>query len=198
MAQILDTTTNTVLLESARADGYRRASFIVSFYDTPNENRRLYPKAIWESVVRESTKRVGEILGQASHPRANEPRNPLLQFLVWEKFSLSDVANRVLAVAKVVETSAGQDFIKLAEAGIRFSVSTAGSGDIREEHRNGKTLSIVQPGFKLEAIDILLAGQESAKGARMLQLESALTEYREQSAPKAELDFAKAKFYIVG
>lgn len=162
-----------VTISEAQSDGYRYATFLVSRGDRINLNRRVYPLALWQ---REAA-RLGEsnITGQAGHPFLQI--NPLDQFLLFTEGYVEE--REFYAKARVIPTHQGQSFTTIAQAGVKFAVSTRGEGTTKEEkewkdaqgviHRD---VAIVQDDYRLQGIDVLLPGEQSVEGARLIRFEA--------------------------
>lgn len=138
-------------------DGYHRAKFLVTTVDAKNQNGRVYPRSIAEREA--AMPMAGDVLGQSGHPEGTP--NLLNQFLVWEKLLLE--GNSEYAVAKIIPTRDGEDFIKIAEAGARVTCSRRGTGSVKE--------GVVQNDYKLLGIDVLPPGTQSDLNARMVTFE---------------------------
>ncbi len=124
-----------------------------------NKNGRVYPfKTLSEEVARyvrefvETGRAVGE-LGHPSTPAIGLDR------VSHRITGLTESGNDIIGQAQILDTPMGEVVKGLLGGGVKVGVSSRGIGTLKES--NGK--QIVQPDFKLAAIDIV--GDPSAPGA---------------------------------
>lgn len=122
-------------------------------YDEDNANNRRYPKAILESEISNYTKNfitpkraLGE-LGHPSTPSINLDRAAILVTELYDTPNLKGFSGKAL----VLDTPMGQITKALLKSGVKLGVSTRGVGSVNLQ--NG--VNIVQPDFKLSAIDVV-------------------------------------------
>lgn len=112
--------------------------------DVVNGNGRRYGAPVLEAAVQElrthlnesaGQGRIAQVLGEAEHPSDKPTGRPnLLETVVkWDEVSFD--GKHIDIIGRVLETSKGQDFLKLMEGGVMPGVSMRGYG----EGKNVKT-----------------------------------------------------------
>lgn len=127
--------------------------------NTPNRNKREYPKPVLESALQnfmklvESKRAVGELNHPAS-PTINLDRvSHLIESLEWS-------GNNIIGRAKILDTPMGIIARKLIEGGVQLGVSTRGLGTLK---MLGNGIKEVQSDYVLNTFDIV--GDPSAPEA---------------------------------
>ncbi len=119
--------------------------------DTPNGNRRTYPRAVLESALSSTTDMVveGRMLGELDHP---DDAKIHLDKVSHKITTLTmDPSGSVIGEAEVLQTPAGKILESLIKSGVKLGISSRGFGSTKEV--NG--LNEVQDDFKLVTFDIV-------------------------------------------
>ncbi len=125
--------------------------------ETVNRNGRIYPKAVMEREVARFTREQissGTAAGELGHPTGPQMN---LDRISHRIVSLKMDGNNVIGKALVLNTEAGKTAKALIEGGFRMGVSSRALGSIKEttSKLGGGTVKVVQPDFKLFAIDMV-------------------------------------------
>ena len=132
-----------------------------------NANRRLYPAAVYEKVVREFADRGSDnpILGELDHP--DRPPGCRLEKTALRITDLWMAEGRFLEFeAQVLDTPHGRTLKSLLEAGIPVQVSTRGTGSLRtSESSDGPAHLVVAEDYELQGIDAVV--RAAHPGSRM-------------------------------
>ena len=131
---------------------------IFSKVDTPNKNKRIYPRAVMESAL-EKVKPIMDqrgLVGELDHPDTGMRVNVRKISHVVTKLNLSPEGS-VFGEAEVLETSEGKHLQKLMEAKVKLGVSTRGEGMLQPYQGNlGEGFFVVKEGtYKMKAIDVV-------------------------------------------
>jgi hypothetical protein len=120
--------------------------------DTPNGNKRVYPRGILEGAVKSTSQLVseGRMLGELDHP---DDAKIHLDKVSHKITSLNmDLTNGIVfGEAEVLQTPAGKILESLIKSGVKLGISSRGFGSVKEI--NG--LNEVQNDFKLVTFDIV-------------------------------------------
>lgn len=128
--------------------------------DIVNGNGRRYSRSVLEAAVAELRNHLNEsagqgryvqVLGEAEHPSDKPTGRPnLLETVVkWEEVSFD--GEHVGIVGRILETSKGQDFLKLMEGGVMPGVSMRGYGE-------GKTIKTPEGDKIFEVSELHITG----------------------------------------
>lgn len=125
--------------------------------ETVNRNGRIYPKAVMEGEVARFTKEQinqGTAAGELGHPQGPQMN---LDRISHRIVSLKMDGNNVIGKALVLNTDAGKTAKALIEGGFRMGVSSRALGSVKEttSKMGSGTVKVVQPDFKLFAIDMV-------------------------------------------
>ena len=134
--------------------------------DVPNQNNRLYKRAILERELAKLTEELTRHPGLANHPEGN-PRVEDVSVL-WTSFTWD--GNLVVAEGNLVPTRVGEDIAKIGKAGVEIGVSSRGYGSVSRETIDGKTVQVVGDDFELETFDFVLS--PSVRSAYVLAMEN--------------------------
>jgi hypothetical protein len=119
--------------------------------DTPNGNRRTYPRAVLENSLR-STKDLiteGRMLGELDHP---DDAKIHLEKVSHKVTKLEMLPNgHMYGEAEVLQTPSGRILESLIRSGVKLGISSRGFGTVKEN--NG--LNEVQNDYKLVTFDIV-------------------------------------------
>lgn len=122
-----------------------------------NRNGRIYPKAVMErEVARFTNEQInqGTAAGELGHPQGPQMNLDKISHRIT---SLKMDGDNVIGKALVLNTEAGKTAKALIEGGFRMGVSSRALGSVKEttsKMGNG-TVKIVQPDFKLFAVDMV-------------------------------------------
>lgn len=125
--------------------------------ETVNRNGRIYPKAVMEGEVARFTKEQinqGTAAGELGHPQGPQMNLDRISHRIT---SLKMDGNNVIGKALVLDTEAGKTAKALIEGGFRMGVSSRALGTVKEttSKMGSGTVKVVQPDFKLFAIDMV-------------------------------------------
>lgn len=158
MAHLIDDVLpfETTILEDKRAEGGRlRVGGKVQCYDIRNENKRIYPKSVWEKVLGSEwfNKDLSEraVLGELDHPTKDKPARIEDAALVMTKVEMRP-NGIVYGEYETLPTPKGRVLESLLDAGIRLGISSRGDGSVVS--RNG--YSEVQDDFRPHGWDVVL------------------------------------------
>jgi len=143
--------------------------------DTPNGNKRVYPRGILESAIRSTAQMVteGRMLGELDHPDDAKIHLDKVSHKIT-KLNLDPLNGFVLGEAEVLSTPAGKILESLIKSGVKLGISSRGFGSVKDI--NG--LNEVQEDFKLVTFDIV--SDPSTPGA----FPNAVYEHNEQISTK--------------
>lgn len=134
--------------KSGQKDVYITGPFMQA--EDVNKNGRIYPKSVIEGQVRDYQNAIssGKATGELGHPNTPSINLHLISHLVTELKMNGNIAE---GKAKILDTPMGNTAKGLLKGGVKLGVSSRGLGSIKES----KGQRIVQPDFKLAAIDIV-------------------------------------------
>ena len=124
-----------------------------------NHNRRIYPKAVLESCVKNLHEKLKgrELVGELDHPADGvvklQNASHLITKLEWQ-------GNDLIGEAEILPTPAGQIAKSLINAGVKIGISSRGMGTLSEASEGSK---IVNDDYKMITFD--LVADPSTKGA---------------------------------
>lgn len=118
--------------------------------ETPNRNKRIYPRSIMENELNRYQQMIGEkrALGELGHPPTPTVNLDKVSHLITQ---LRFEGNNVVGRAKLLDTPMGKIAKNFIDEGVRLGVSSRGLGSLKE--RNG--IMEVQSDFRLSTIDIV-------------------------------------------
>jgi len=119
--------------------------------DTPNGNRRVYPRGILESAIKSTAQSVseGRMLGELDHPDDAKIHLDKVSHKIT-KLQM-DPSGIMYGEAEVLSTPAGKILESLIKSGVKLGISSRGFGSVKDN--NG--LNEVQEDFKLVTFDIV-------------------------------------------
>lgn len=145
------------ILKENTSDGKRKYALqgVFSKCDTPNKNKRVYPKYVMEKVIDglQSVVESGGMLGELNHPS-----NPQINLdKVSHKITKLGLAEDGSIIGRMEPAGPRKnDLISLLEDGIRLGVSTRGTGAVKPYNGPlGEGLVEVQENYVLRGIDIV-------------------------------------------
>jgi|SRR5687768_180884 len=151
ITEMLDNTTKVVLEEG---NGGKKSYFIEGIFaqaETPNRNKRTYPKKIMEREISNFQKMIEQkrSIGELNHPNSPMVNPERASHLITE---LRFDGNNVIGKAKVLGTPIGEVVKSLLDEGVQLGVSTRGLGSLKQLNTG---INEVQADFKLNTIDIV-------------------------------------------
>lgn len=151
ITELLENTTEFVIEESAEGKKARYITGIFAQAETPNRNKRTYPKKLME---REITKFQSMIEGKKSMGELNHPNHPQVNperasHIITE---LRFEGNDVYGKAKIIPTPVGNIVATLLDEGVQLGVSTRGMGSLRKLNSG---INEVMDDYDLRTIDIV-------------------------------------------
>lgn len=131
------------------ASGRLRVEGVFQRSDTPNANKRVYPRSLWEKeLVQERVTNMLEskaMFGELDHPADGKTMLKRVSHVITG-LKLEDDGT-VTGAAEILETPNGQILKTLFESGTQVGISSRGSGSVQ----NG----VVQEDFKLGTFDFV-------------------------------------------
>jgi len=137
----------------------------VSRYNFKNANGRIYPKELWENVIKNQRDIWEGCVGLADHPSENEEGSVKNIFCVWNDLRLNEQNNTVEATAYFVGPY-GRLAQEVLEAGGKIGLSSSGFGEFKEDN------STVDPSsYKIERIsDWVLSPSQGVFGTMEMKI----------------------------
>lgn len=137
-------------------EGTEKSLYITGPYiqcDVANRNRRIYPGSyinpIVESYIQDYVK-TNRALGELEHPARPSINPERASHLITE---MSRDGSNWIGKAKILNTPTGQIVKALVEGGVKFGVSSRGSGSVKSRPDG---INEVQKDFKLHCVDIVV------------------------------------------
>lgn len=120
--------------------------------DTPNGNKRVYPRQVLEGAIQSVSSIVseGRMLGELDHPDDAKIHLDKVSHKVTKLYMNND--GTVFGEAEVLNTPAGKILESLLQSGVKLGISSRGFGSTKESS-NG--LHEVQNDYKLVTFDIV-------------------------------------------
>lgn len=123
---------------------------------TKNKNNRIYPKALWERVIREQKHIWSGGIGLMDHPIEEGSSKDI--FCVWDNLRIDESSQTVKADMYLVGRY-GRDMNEVLEAGGRIELSSSGFGDFLTDG-----ITVDPESYMLERVaDNVLEGSQSVK-----------------------------------
>lgn len=119
--------------------------------DTPNGNKRVYPKPVLESAIAKVQPVVSEkrMLGELDHPSDAKIHLDKVSHVVTKLEMTPD--GKVYGEAEVLPTASGKILESLLRSGVKLGISSRGFGSTK--HNNG--LDEVQDDYKMVTFDMV-------------------------------------------
>lgn len=154
--RILD---NLQVLSESKSDGTMKIRGLFQESDTPNQNKRVYPKKIMETAVNNLQEMISDnrLCGELDHPSYEIVK---LQNASHRITKLECKGKDVVGEAVILPTPAGQVAQALIKGGVKLGISSRGVGSV-SEGKNG--ISEVNDDYKMITFD--LVADPSVKGA---------------------------------
>jgi len=156
--------------------------------DTPNGNRRVYPRGILEGAIRSTAQLVteGRMLGELDHPDDAKIHLDKVSHKIT-KLNMDLTNGFVFGEAEVLQTPAGKILESLIKSGVKLGISSRGFGSVKDV--NG--LNEVQEDFKLVTFDIV--SDPSTPGA----FPNAVYEHKEPQLEKVVEEYVTNLDFLV-
>ena len=137
---------------------------------TKNENGRIYPKNLWEKVIKEQSGIWEGGPGLANHPQDDDDGDVSKQFCVWRNLGINESTQMVEADMMLLDDGAeGKKANSVLEAGGKLGLSTSGFGELKEDKS-----TVDESSFMLERVSdwVLNPSQKVFADATMKKKES--------------------------
>jgi len=111
--------------------------------DVQNRNERIYPVSEMTSAVTEATKVIkenGGIFGELDHPQTLTINMDRISHAITELYMNG---TNVIGKAKLLKTPMGLIAEELARSGVRFGISSRGSGQVNESDKRVSSYTFV-------------------------------------------------------
>lgn len=142
------------LLEDRSPSGNMRVRGVFQRADVLNENKRVYPRAIWERTLNDSSimesVSARAMFGECDHPADGKTQLKRVSHLITDLEMTDD--GTVIGEAEILPTPNGQILQQLFESGARVGISSRGSGSVRNRSDGAKE---VCEDFKLSTFDFV-------------------------------------------
>ena len=154
--RILD---NLQILSESKSDGTMKIRGLFQESDTPNQNKRIYPRKIMETAVTNLQEMISDnrLCGELDHPSYEIVK---LQNASHRITKLECKGKNVIGEAIILPTPAGQVAQALIKGGVKLGISSRGVGSV-SEGKDG--ISEVNDDYKMITFD--LVADPSVKGA---------------------------------
>jgi len=121
-------------------------------YDEATENKRLYPKGLWEREIGRLEPSFGhrKVFGELDHPTDGKTKLSRVSHIVTGLQVSPD--GKVYGEAEILPTSRGRDLEALLRSGCRVGVSSRGYGSTKPDNRG---YDVVQEDYKLVTFDFV-------------------------------------------
>jgi hypothetical protein len=163
------------LLTEEEREGNRNGTHLIvagkiQCADTPNGNKRVYPKGLLEREMKNYDKLVKErrATGELDHPDNSVVTLANVSHLVTEVWWRG---NDVMGKIKILDTPAGQIAKQLVSGGVQLGISSRGLGSTRQQ----EGLTMVEDDFQLLCFD--LVSEPSTTGAFLVAENKELKKY---------------------
>lgn len=181
---LIDTTfVALTLLESKEGEPERcivRGEF--SPIGRPTDNRRVYPRPIWESNIAKLSADIaeGKVFGEADHPQDGRTKLQRVSHIIRK---LEIEGDSVMGEAEILDTDQGKNLKAIVRAGGKIGVSSRGFGSTK---RNAQGFDEVQEDYNLVTWDFVAepASKTSYPDVFTEEREMKLQEFKE-SNPEA-------------
>lgn len=155
--------------------------------DVPTENKRVYPRSLWEREINRLTSAMNErkLFGELDHPNDGRTQLQRASHIVTGMNVNED--GTILGEAEVLDTARGRDLKAMLSAGCKVGVSSRGYGSTRT---NDKGEEVVQEDYNLVTYDFVA---EPADATAYPDVFSEQKESKMGSEAQKEADQEKAK-----
>ena len=117
-----------MLVEDSEQDGHLILRGEFGKADVPTQNRRIYPRHIWEREIRKVLPdiKAGKVMGELDHPADGKTSLKRVGILLTNLWMESD--GRIMGEAKVMKNSNGAILESIHRAGGKIGISSRGMG----------------------------------------------------------------------
>lgn len=152
LREIIEEVTPEIVLNEETQEKEYKIKGIFMEADTCNRNNRMYPKKVMESALKSYQKLIDEkrSLSELNHPSNPQVNLDKVSHLIT-KLEFADDGKKVFGEAKVLGTPMGQIVKEFLKEGVKLGVSSRALGSVVMK----EGVNIVQPDFRLNAIDIV-------------------------------------------
>jgi hypothetical protein len=144
----------SILKEAAENNGRMVVEGVFQAADLKNANGRIYPKSLWEKVLRNEdiNRAVNErrMFGELDHPMDGKWRLANASHIVTS-MTFNEATGQVMGRAEILDTPNGKILQELFNAGATVGISSRGSGSVKQTPAG----LVVQEDFKLETYDFV-------------------------------------------
>lgn len=132
---------------------------IIQKAETPNQNKRIYPRHVLQREIENYQKAVREnrAMGELDHPESSTVSLDRVSHIVRE---MSWDGNNVMGRIEILPTPKGQILATLLESGVTIGISSRGVGSTQT---NESGIDMVAPDYTLVCFD--LVSEPSTPGA---------------------------------
>jgi hypothetical protein len=143
------------VIEELNEDGQPKKFKLKGVYqasDTPNGNKRVYPRSVLEGAVNNVVEMVNEkrMLGELDHPTDAKIHLDKVSHVVTKLQMTPE--GQVYGEAEVLPTASGKILESLLRSGVKLGISSRGYGSTKQ---NDKGLDEVQGDYRLVTFDIV-------------------------------------------
>jgi len=155
--------------------------------DTPTQNRRVYPRSIWDREIRNINEamRAGKVLGELDHPQDGKTSLKRVSHLMCGLYMTED--GLIIGEARVLNNEYGKQLRSILEAGGAIGVSSRGMGSTAMGENGSE---IVQDDYQYMTHDfvadpaVLTSYPKFQTEVRWIAPETVVTETKESSMAK--------------
>jgi len=152
--------------------------------DTPNANKRVYPRGLWEKTIRDKDviERLASrrMLGELDHPASGATSLSRVSHVITDHNLLED--GKIFGKMDILDTPSGNIAATLFEAGVQLGISSRGDGSVEKKG----DLDEVQEDFRLETYDLVLKPSTPGAYPQIVESEEARKKNQELIASAVE------------
>lgn len=152
LREIIEEVTPEIILNEATQEKDYKIKGIFMEADTCNKNNRMYPKNVMESALTAYKKLIEDrrAMGELNHPSNPQVNLDKVAMLITS-LDFGPDGKKVMGEAKILNTPMGQIVKEFLKEGVKLGVSSRALGSVVMK----EGVNIVQPDFRLNAIDIV-------------------------------------------
>jgi hypothetical protein len=147
--------TPNILESSSTTPGRMTVEGVGQRCDVPNQNKRIYTRALWEKLQKDpkvlSILEKRQMIGMLNHPASGET-DPEKGSHIVTKFWMPENSNEVYIRAEILDTPVGKILQEYIKAGVVIGVSSRGKGEVKSQGG----VDYVQENFNLVTWDFVL------------------------------------------
>ncbi len=193
------------IITEAVSDGkhvYLKGVFMQA--NVKNRNGRVYPITEMQSAVNkmnENIKQYGGVFGELDHPNGIQINMDRISHVITECYM---DGNNVIGKAKLLDTPMGKIAKELANSGVRYGVSSRGTGTVNESDGTVSGFSLVTvdlvatpsapgayPQSVMESLETLKSGQKVLTLAEAIQYDPKAQKFFKESIKEFLKDISK-------